>query len=135
MITNKEKLIEQCTDILHEENQLCILTSISNTGYPFSAVIKPAGGIAIETIYFILQNNTTIVTNFEKNSKGSIIFYKGDDSVHLIGEVAVISSKTPCEDEIDEHFLGDVAEEDVLLKFIAHEAHINIDEQYYTLQM
>ena len=67
METNKEMLIEHCMDILHGKDQLCVLVSVSNTGYPLTSVVRPAGGIGMETIYFILRNNSAIVTSFENN--------------------------------------------------------------------
>ena len=135
METNKEMLIEHCTDILHGKDQLCVLVSVSNTGYPITSVVRPAGGIGIETIYFILYNNSAIVTSFENNPRGNVTFYSGDNSVHLIGNVSVVSTEKHCKDETDTHFLEDVDADNVLLKFVANEAHIHIDGEYQTIQI
>ena len=136
METNKEMLIEHCTDILHGKDQLCVLVSVSNTGYPITSVVRPAGGIGIETIYFILYNNSAIVTSFENNPRGNVTFYGGDNSVSLIGEVFVISSETLCKDGVDTHFYStDVRAEYVLLKFVVNEAYIHIDGEYQTIQI
>ena len=135
MDTNKEMLIEQCIDILHEKDQLCVLASVLDTGYPLASVNRPAGGIGIKQIYFILSNTSAIVTSFENNEKGSVTFYSGDNSVHLIGNVSIVSTEKHCKDETDTHFLEDVDADNVLLKFVAHESHINIGEQYHVLEM
>lgn len=136
MKNNKEMLIEHCIDILHEKDQVCILVSVSNTGYPLASIIRPAGGVGIENIYFILHDNSAIVTSFENNPKGSVTFYSGDNSVHLIGKVSVISSETLCKDETDTHFFSTSVDVDsVLLKFVAHESHIYMGEEYHFLQI
>jgi len=135
MDTNKEMLIEQCIDILHEKDQLCVLASVLDTGYPLASVNRPAGGIGIKQIYFILSNTSAIVTCFENNEKGSVTFYSGDDSVHLIGNVSVISAEIHCKDETDTHFWEDVDADKVLLKFVAYESHINIGEQHHVLEI
>ena len=136
METNKEMLIEHCMDILHGKDQLCVLASVSNTGYPLTSVVRPAGGIGIETIYFILRNDSAIVTSFENNPRGNVTFYSGDNSVSLIGEVFFISSEMFCKDGVDTHFYStSVRAEYVLLKFVANEAHIHIDGEYQTLQI
>ena len=133
MDSNKEMLIEQCIDILHEKDQLCVLASVLDTGYPLTSVNRPAGGIGIKQIYFILSNTSAIVTSFENNEKGSVTFYSGDNSVHLIGNVSIVYTEKHCKDETDAHFLEDVEADNVLLKFVAHESHINIGEQYHVL--
>lgn len=136
METDKEMLIEHCIDILHGKDQLCVLVSVSNSGYPFTSVIRPAGGIGMKAIYFILRNNAAIVTNFENNPCSNVTFYSGDNSVSLIGEAFVISSEMLCKDGVDTHFYStSVSAEYVLLKFVANEAHIHIDREYQTIQI
>lgn len=135
MDTNKEMLIEQCIDILHEKDQLCVLASVLDTGYPLASVNRPAGGIGIKRIYFILNKTSAIATGFENNKKGSVTFYSGDNSVHLIGNVSIVSTEKHGKDETDAHFLEDVDSDNVLLKFVAHESHINIGEQYRVLEI
>lgn len=82
-----------------------------------------------------MQNTSAIVTCFENNKKGSVTFYSGDHSVHLIGNVSIVSTEKHCKDEIDAHFLEDIGADNVLLKFVTHESHINIGEQYYVLEI
>lgn len=135
MDINKKMLIEQCIDILHEKDQLCVLTSVLDTGYPLASVNSPAGGIGIKQIYFILSKTSAIVTNFENNEKGSVTFYSGDNSVHLIGNVSIVSPENHCKGETDAHFLEDIDADNVLLKLVAHESHINIGEQYHVFEI
>lgn len=135
MDTNKEILIEQCIDILHEKDQLCVLASVLDTGYPLASVNRPAGGIGLKQIYFIFSNTSAIVTSFEKNEKGSVTFYSGDNSVHLTGNVSIVSTEKHCKDETDAHFFEDVDANHMLLKFVTHKSHINISGQYHVLEM
>ena len=136
METKAEMLVEQCIDILQEKDMSCILTSVSNTGYPYAAVIKPVCGLGIDTVYFILENDATLVKNFERNTKGSITYYSGDNSVHLMGDVSVISAERLCQDVTDTHlFSTSLADGCVLLKFSTHESYIHIGEGNYDLQI
>ena len=132
---DEEMLIERCIDILHEKDQRCVLTSVLDTGYPLASVNRTTGGSGIKRIYFVLHNTSAIVTSFENNPKGSVTFYSGDNSVHLIGEVSVISSETLCKDKTDMHFWENIGANNVLLKFIAHESHIYMGEEYHFLQI
>jgi len=135
MDTNTEMMVEQCIDLLHENDLACILTSVSTTGYPHATVIKPICGLNLETIYFILGNDAKLVKDYSCNTKGSITYYRGENSVHLTGDVSVISAEKLCEDVTDKHLFSTcVADGSVLLKFATDESYIHIGKENYILK-
>lgn len=134
--TNQDVLIEQCIDLLHENDLSCILTSISSTGYPKASVIKPICGLGIDTIYFRIGTDSALVEDFECNRKGSITYYRGENSAHIAGDIFVISSEELCQDVTDKHLLSaSVPDGCVLLRFNAKEAHIQIGETNHIMQL
>lgn len=136
MDTNTEMMVEQCIDLLHENDLSCILTSVSNTGYPHATVIKPICGLGIETIYFTIDNEAELVRNYNRNSKGGITYSGGESSVHLTGDVSVISAEKLCEDVTDMHLFSTcVPDGSVLLKFSTYKSYIRIGKADYVLQI
>lgn len=134
--TNQDVLVEQCIDILHENELSCILTSISNTEYPYAVVIKPVCGLGIDTIYFIISEYEPCVQYFGQNTKGSITYYSGENSVHLTGDVFMISSEAQCQDATDIHLVSNsVPDGSVLVKFATNKSYIHIGKEDYVLQM
>ena len=130
-----ELMVEKGIDLLHENNLSCILTSVSDAGYPLATVIKPICGLSLETIYFILDKKAELVKNYNLNSKGGISYYSGKNSVQLTGDVSVISAEKLCEDVTDTHLFSTcVPNGCVLLKFATDESHIHIGEENYVLK-
>ena len=134
--TNHELMVEQCIDILHQSELTCILMSISESGYPYATFIKPLCGLGIDTIYFTIDNDAVFVRNFNCNTKGSITYYSKENSVHLIGDVLVISAENLCQNITDTHLFSTIVPSgSVLLKFATHKACIHTGEEEYIMQM
>ena len=85
--------------IIEIENKACelinrckvaTLTSINQNGYPRTCVLNIAKRNSFKEIYFVTSKRSHIngkATHFELNSKASVCYYLGGDSVTLIGRI------------------------------------------------
>lgn len=88
--------IENKADLLLEEVQTATLTSINENGYPRTCAMTKAGSSGFREIYFITSKRSMLhgkATHFENNPKASVCYFKGGDSVTLVGEVEFVGNE------------------------------------------
>lgn len=94
----KERIaeIENKADLLLNEVHTVMLTSVNENDYPRTCAITKAGNNGFQEVYFVTSKRSKLhgkVTHFEKNPKASVCYFKGTDSVTLIGEVEFIEDE------------------------------------------
>ena len=131
MIEKANKLLRKC--------DVATVVSINESGYPHTCVLSlPTYTDHFTALYFIVSTGSHIhgiVSQFEKNSKASVCYYMGKDSVTLNGNVEFINDSETQELLWDEkyrkYFKGGVHDPKFrLIQFHTQEALIFIDEKY-----
>lgn len=92
----RTKELENKANALIKKCDVATLTSINEKGYPRTCVISIAKADSFSDIYFVTSKRSNIngkVTHFEANSKASVCYFIGSDSVTLIGYVEFIENK------------------------------------------
>ena len=94
----KERIaeIETKAEKLLDNVSVATLTSINENGYPRTCVMGKAGNNSFREIYFITSKRSKLngkVTHFEHNSKASVCYFLGHDSVTLIGNVEFVEDR------------------------------------------
>lgn len=90
------KEIEGKANALIEKCEVATLTSINEKGYPRTCVLSIAKAEGFSDIYFVTSKRSNIngkAVHFETNPKASVCYFKGGDSVTLIGNVEFVQDK------------------------------------------
>lgn len=128
------ELISKCT--------VAVLTSINESGYPRSCVLSIARADGFRNIYFVTSKRSEIngkAKHFEVNSKASVCYYLGGDSVTLIGNVEFVTDRSIQESiwkETDRKFFKQGIDDPKfrLIKFHTIEATYWIDGKFRTVK-
>ncbi|HEY9059424.1 MAG TPA: pyridoxamine 5'-phosphate oxidase family protein [Pseudobacteroides sp.] len=92
----RRKEIEEKASALLEKCSVLTLASINENGYPRICAISKLKATKFSDIYFITSKRSELngkVTHFEKNSKASVCYTLGGDSVTLIGNVEFVDDR------------------------------------------
>jgi general stress protein 26 len=130
---------ENATELL-KKCDVVTLASINEKGYPRVCTISKAQAIDFHDIYFITSKRSKLngkATHFENNSKASVCYNFGGDSVTLIGNVEFINDRVLQEqiwNEGDRRFFSKGIDDPKfrLLKFHTIEATFWIDGKFRT---
>ncbi len=90
-----KELEEKANELIRKCN-VATLTSINEKGYPCTCLLSIARSDSFSDVYFVTSKRSPIsgkVTHFESNSKASVCYFLGGDSVTLIGNVEFIEDK------------------------------------------
>ncbi|MBP3039452.1 pyridoxamine 5'-phosphate oxidase family protein [Bacillaceae bacterium Marseille-Q3522] len=134
------KELEEKASLLLKKCDVATLTSINEKGYPRTCVLSILKAETFSDIYFETSKRSTIngkATHFEHNEKASVCYYRGGDSVTLIGDVTIISDpneKITFEELCDKNFFkkGIYDPKHRLLKFHTIEATFWIKGKFRT---
>jgi general stress protein 26 len=127
-----EQLLEQCDTVT--------LASINEKGYPRICAVTKLHANGFSELYFETSKRSPYhgkATHFENNTKASVCYYIGGDSVTLIGDVEIIRDmeiKKAFEQQCNKRFFnkGMVDPKHVLLRFRANEATFWIGGKFRT---
>lgn len=138
----KERIadIENKADFLLKEIQTATLTSVNESGYPRTCAVTKAADNGFREVYFITSKRSQLhgkATHFEENPKASVCYFKGTDSVTLVGEVEFVEDQALKEklwSESDRRFFskGIADPKFKLLKFTTLEATFWIGGKFRT---
>ncbi|SCY55560.1 pyridoxamine 5'-phosphate oxidase family protein [Alkaliphilus peptidifermentans] len=138
----KERIqeIEEKASKILEKCVVVTLASINEKGYPRVCAIKKIRNNGFLEIYFITSKRSHIngkATHFENNTKASVCYYLGGDSVTLIGDVEIVTNmdeKREFENDCDRKFFkkGIVDPKCYLLRFRTQEATFWIEGKFRT---
>lgn len=90
------KEIEGKAVSLLDNSTVATLTSINEKGYPRTCVMSKAKNDGFSDIYFVTSKRSKLngkATHFENNSKASVCYFSGGDSVTLIGNVEFVEDR------------------------------------------
>lgn len=90
------KEIESKAVNLLDKSTVVTLTSINEKGYPRTCLVSKAKNYGFSDIYFVTSKRSKLngkATHFENNSKASVCYFSGGDSVTLIGNVEFVEDK------------------------------------------
>jgi general stress protein 26 len=119
----------------------CAVSSITENGHPrvcFLIAIKNDG---IKTVYFATGTSSKKAKHYKQNPKAGVSFYKGNDSVTLVGSMEILSDKQEknalWQDWMAQHFPngGKDDPEYTVIKFTAVEGTFWIDGNFDTLKV
>ena len=88
--------LEEKANVLIKKCSTATLTSINEKGYPRTCLLSIAKADSFSDIYFVTSKRSNIngkVTHFEANSKASVCYFLGGDSVTLIGNVEFVEDR------------------------------------------
>ena len=88
--------LEEKANALIKKCSVATLTSINEKGYPRTCLLSIAKADDFSVIYFVTSKRSHMngkVTHFESNSKASVCYFLGGDSVTLIGNVEFVEDK------------------------------------------
>ncbi len=136
------KEIENKASELINKCKVASLTSINENGYPRTCVLNIAKRNSFKEIYFVTSKRSHIngkATHFELNSKASVCYYLGGDSVTLIGDVEFITDRSVQEEiwnEADRKFFKNGIDDPKfrLIKFHTIEATFWIEGKFRTVK-
>lgn len=134
------KELEAKADALIQKCDVAMLTSINEKGYPRTCVMSIAKAEGFLDVYFVTSKRSALngkATHFEANSKASVCYFLGGDSVTLIGDVEFIEDKALQESiwkETDRRFFKKGIEDPKfrLLHFRTNEATFWIEGKFRT---
>lgn len=123
------KLLERCDEME--------IASVDLQGYPRVCVVSKLKSKGIDVIYFATGASGTKANHFNQNPKASVCFHDRNDSVTLVGEVAIVKDveekKSVWKDWLINHFKDGVLDDEFcLLKFEASEATFWIKRNFAT---
>ncbi|MCO4475530.1 hypothetical protein Si134_00014 [Streptococcus infantarius subsp. infantarius] len=127
-----EELLNSC--------EVATLTSVNEKGYPRTCLMSKAKNDGFTDIYFVTSKRSKLngkATHFENNKKASVCYFKGSDSVTLIGEVEFIEDRE-CQESVfqesDRKFFSKGIDDPKfrLLKFHTVEATFWIEGKFRT---
>ena len=130
IVKKASDLLEKCGDIT--------LASISENGYPRICVLSKIKSKGIKKFWVATGLSSTKVRHFRQNPKASASFYSSENSVTLVGRVAVIQDHAVRTEMWLEwfinHFPGGIDDpEYCVLEFETEEATLWIDNEFITL--
>ena len=138
----KERIqaLEAKANALIAQCDVATLTSVNEKGYPRTCVLSIAKAEGFSDVYFVTSKRSAIngkATHFEANPKGSVCYFRGGDSVTLIGDVEFIEDRTLQEaiwKETDRKFFKKGIDDPKfrLLHFHTTEATFWIEEKFRT---
>ena len=134
------KEIEEKAAALLEKCDVVTLASINENGYPRICAITKVRNNGFSEIYFMTSKRSHIngkATHFENNTKASVCYFLGSDSVTLIGDIEIVTNmdeKIKFDDDCDRNFFkkGIKDPKCYLLKFITKEATFWIHGKFRT---
>jgi len=136
------KEIEEKASKLLEKCSVVTLASVNEKGYPRICTITKIRNNSFLEIYFMTSKRSHIngkATHFENNTKASVCYYLGGDSVTLIGNVEIVTDmneKKEFESDCDRNFFKKGIEDPkcYLLRFRTKEATFWIEGKFRTCQ-
>lgn len=134
------KEMEEKANTLLEKCSVLTLASVNENGYPRICAISKVKSNGFLEIYFMTSKRSHLngkATHFENNSKASVCYYLGGNSVTLIGNVEIVKDmdeKIKFEEYCDKHFFKKGIQDPkcYLLKFRTNEATFWIDGKFRT---
>ncbi len=134
------KEIEEKACQLLEKCNVVTLASINENGYPRICAVSKLKAMGFSEIYFITSKRSNLngkATHFQNNTKASVCYYLGGDSVTLMGNVEIIHDiniKREFEKDCDRRFFSKGIEDPkcFLLKFRVVEATFWIEGKFRT---
>jgi general stress protein 26 len=134
------KEIEEKAFQLLDRCAVVTLTSINEKGYPRTCAITKVRNNGFSEIYFMTSKRSHLAgkaTHFENNSKASVCYYLGGDSVTLIGDVEIVMNmdeKRKFDKDCDRNFFKKGIEDPkcYILRFRANEATFWIEGKFRT---
>ena len=138
----KERIaeIEDKAAKLLDSVSIVTLTSINENGYPRTCLLTKTKNEGFSDVYFITSKRSKLngkATHFEHNSKASVCYFSGGDSVTLIGNVEFVEEREIQEsvwNESDRHFFSKGIDDPKfrLLRFHTVEATFWIEGKFRT---
>ncbi len=136
------KEIEEKAAQLLEKCEVVTLASINEKGYPRICAVNKIKAVGFSEIYFQTSKRSEYhgkATHFQNNSRASVCYYQGGDSVTLIGDVEIIQDmavKKEFEPFIDVRFFkkGIADPRHILLRFRVSEATFWIEGKFRTVR-
>lgn len=134
------KEIEEKASLLLEKCDVVTLASVNENGYPRICTITKTKAITFSEIYFFTSKRSHLngkATHFQNNSKASVCYHLGSDSVTLIGSVEIIDDmniKKEFDEYCDRKFFKKGVQDPkcLLLRFRTSEATFWIDGKFRT---
>jgi general stress protein 26 len=140
--TQKERIkeIEEKATQLLENCNVVTLASLNENGYPRICAISKLKALDFHDVYFVTSKRSNLngkATHFENNTKASVCYTLGGDSVTLVGNVEFISDKDLQQqlwNEADRNFFSKGVDDPKfrLLKFHTIEATFWIEGKFRT---
>lgn len=134
------KELEEKARILLEKCNVLTLASVNENGYPRICAISKIRSNGFEEIYFMTSKRSHLngkATHFENNTKASVCYHLGGDSVTLIGNVEIIEDmdeKRKFENDCDKNFFKKGIQDPkcYVLRFRTNEATFWIEGKFRT---
>jgi general stress protein 26 len=134
------KIIEEKASQLLDKCDVVTLASVNEKGYPRICTITKVRNDGFSEIYFMTSKRSHLngkATHFENNTKASVCYFQGGDSVTLIGNVEIIvdmDEKRKFNNCCDRNFFKKGIEDPkcYLLRFRTSEATFWIEEKFRT---
>jgi general stress protein 26 len=134
------KELEQKANSLLEKCTILTLGSVNENGYPRICAISKIKANGFSEIYFMTSKRSHLngkATHFENNTKASVCYQLGGDSVTLIGNVEIIENmeeKRKFENACDKNFFPKGIEDPkcYVLRFRTNEATFWIEGKFRT---
>ncbi|HYE11629.1 MAG TPA: pyridoxamine 5'-phosphate oxidase family protein [Patescibacteria group bacterium] len=134
------KELEHKANILLEKCDILTLASINENGYPRICAISKIRSNGFLEIYFMTSKRSHLngkATHYESNTKASVCYQLGGDSVTLIGDVEIIQDmdeKRKFDSDCDRNFFKKGIEDPkcYLLRFQTNEATFWIEGKFRT---
>lgn len=101
--------IETKADELVRNCEIMFVSSVNEKGYPRTCCVSKLGDDGFRDIYFVTSKRSEKqgkAKHFETNTKSSICFQNGEDSLTLVGEVEVINDREEMQRLWNEHHRG-----------------------------
>lgn len=137
----KTNIIKMAEELLKKCN-VCSVASVSEEGYPRICMLKQLKTDSIKTMWFSTGTDGTKVRHFESNKKAGVTFYEGGDSVTLTGTMEIILDKKVKGDLwkewsyfLSNHFSGVEDNNYAVIKFVANEATIYVNNEFETVKL
>ncbi|WP_066498181.1 pyridoxamine 5'-phosphate oxidase family protein [Abyssisolibacter fermentans] len=138
----KERIreIEEKARLLLEKCDVVTLASVNENGYPRICTINKIKANGFSEIYFFTSKRSHIngkATHFQNNTKASVCYNLGSDSVTLIGNVEIVEDmniKREFDKYCDRNFFKKGVEDPkcFLLRFRTNEATFWIERKFRT---
>ncbi len=137
---DRTRELEEKANQLLEQCGVVTLASVNEEGYPRVCIISKIRAKDFTEIYFMTSKRSHLngkATHFENNTKASVCYHLGGDSVTLIGEVEIVTDmdeKRQFAMDCDPNFFKKGIEDPkcYLLKFRTREATFWIEGKFRT---